>query len=88
METIRYPARFTILDAPGKDALALATSLRQFDPEPPDGAARRTPAPDLWRTMAGAAARILKDVDAYVAGINAYNRKPGQRQSSRGRTWT
>ena len=73
METIRYPARFTILDAPGKDALGLATSLRQFIPsrqtERRVARQRRILENDGRRGR-----RILKDVDAYVKGINAYNR--------------
>ncbi len=73
METIRYPARFTVLDAPGKDALELATSLRQFTPSPQTERriARQR------RLLAGAGLRgrlIIKDFEAYVAGVNAYNR--------------
>jgi acyl-homoserine lactone acylase PvdQ len=74
METIRYPARLAVLDAPGFDALSLATSLRQFKPS------RQTE-----RFIAGQrkllsragrrGRRILADVAAYVDGINAYNRK-------------
>jgi acyl-homoserine lactone acylase PvdQ len=76
MEVIRYPARLSILDAPGLDALDLATSLRQFVPS------RQTE-----RFIAGQrrlltregrrGRRILKDVRAYIAGINAYNRAQG-----------
>jgi acyl-homoserine lactone acylase PvdQ len=74
METIRYPARLAVLDAPGYDALALATSLRRFDPS------RQTERFILGQrkllTRAGRRGRrILADVDAYVAGINAYNRR-------------
>jgi acyl-homoserine lactone acylase PvdQ len=73
METLRYPARFTILDAPGKDALELATSLRQFTPSPQTE--RRIAS--QRRLLAGAGPRgrrIIKDFEAYVAGVNAYNR--------------
>ena len=73
METIRYPSRFTILDAPGKDALSLATSLRQFTPSRQTerfiASQRGLIARDGRRGR-----RLLKDVEAYVAGINAYNR--------------
>jgi acyl-homoserine lactone acylase PvdQ len=74
METIRYPARLAVLDAPGLDALSLATSLRQFEPS------RQTERFILGQrkllTRAGRRGRrILADVDAYVAGINAYNRR-------------
>jgi acyl-homoserine lactone acylase PvdQ len=73
METIRYPARFTILDAPGKDALEIATSLRRFTPS---AQTERRIAAQL-RLLAGRGPlerRILQDFRAYVAGINAYNR--------------
>jgi acyl-homoserine lactone acylase PvdQ len=74
METIRYPARLAVLDAPGYDALALATSLRQFEPS---RQAERFIAGQrkLLRRAGRRGRRILADVDAYVAGINAYNRK-------------
>ena len=32
METIRYPARLAVVDAPGYSAQAVATSLRRFTP--------------------------------------------------------
>jgi acyl-homoserine lactone acylase PvdQ len=83
METIRYPSRFTILDAPGKNALRLATSLRQFTPsrqtERYIAGQRRLIARDGRRGR-----RLLRDVEAYVAGINAYNR----RQDNGVKPWT
>jgi acyl-homoserine lactone acylase PvdQ len=76
METIRYPARFAVLDAPGRNALALATSLRSFQPTPQTerfiAGQRRLV---LRRGKRGR--RVLKDVRAYVNGINAFNRKAG-----------
>jgi acyl-homoserine lactone acylase PvdQ len=74
METIRYPARLAVLDAPGYDALQLATSLRQFKPS------RQTERfiGGQRKLLSGAGRRgrrILADVAAYVDGINAYNRK-------------
>jgi acyl-homoserine lactone acylase PvdQ len=73
METIRYPARLAVLDAPGYDALDLATSLRQFEPSRQTerfiAGQRRL----LERSRRGR--RILADVEAYLAGINAFNRK-------------
>jgi acyl-homoserine lactone acylase PvdQ len=73
METIRYPSRFTILDAPGRDALSLATSLRQFIPsrqtERYIAGQRRLLQRDGRRGR-----RLLADVRAFLAGINAYNR--------------
>jgi acyl-homoserine lactone acylase PvdQ len=74
MEAIRYPARLAVLDAPGYDALSLATSLRQFEPSTQTerfiaGQKR------LLRRSGRRGRRIIADVDAYLAGINAYNRK-------------
>jgi acyl-homoserine lactone acylase PvdQ len=76
METIRYPARFAVLDAPGRDALRLATSLRQFTPS---GQTERFIARQrrLVLREGRKGRRVLRDVRAYVAGINAYNRKQG-----------
>ena len=76
METIRYPARFAILDAPGRNALSLATSLRQFEPSAQTErfiARQRR----LVVRQGKRGRRVLKDVRAYVAGINAYNRQAG-----------
>jgi acyl-homoserine lactone acylase PvdQ len=83
METIRDPARLAVVDAPGYDALDLATSLRQFEPsrQVERFIARQM---RLLRGLGRRGRRILADVDAYLAGINAYNRK-----AKNGRTpWT
>jgi acyl-homoserine lactone acylase PvdQ len=74
METLRYPARFSIIDAPGYDTLSVATSLRAF-----------TPSRQTERFIAGQrrlleragarGRRIIADGKAYVAGVNAFNRK-------------
>jgi Penicillin amidase len=76
METIRYPSRLAILDAPGLNALNLATSLRRFEPSRQTerfiGRQRR-----LAVRQGRKGRRALKDVRAYVAGINAYNRRAG-----------
>jgi acyl-homoserine lactone acylase PvdQ len=76
METIRYPARFAILDAPGHNALDLATSLRSFEPSARTErfiARQRR----LVRQRGKRGRRVLWDVQAYVNGINAYNREAG-----------
>ena len=73
MESIRGPARIAALDVPGLDAFSLATSLRQFTPSAATERLLRRQALPLRR--AGAKGRrVLRDVDAYVAGINAYYR--------------
>jgi acyl-homoserine lactone acylase PvdQ len=76
METIRYPARFAILDAPGRNALSIATSLRSFQPSSQTErfiARQRS----LIAKSGKRGRRVLKDVRAYLAGINTYNRQAG-----------
>jgi acyl-homoserine lactone acylase PvdQ len=74
METIRYPARFAILDAPGRNALNLASSLRRFEPSAQTerfiARQRRLVAREGRRGR-----RVLRDVQAFLNGINAYNRE-------------
>ena len=76
METIRYPARFAVIDAPGRNALELATSLRAFEPSRQTErflASQRK----LILREGKRGRRVLKDVQAFVNGINAFNRKAG-----------
>jgi acyl-homoserine lactone acylase PvdQ len=76
METLRYPSRFAILDAPGYDALSIATSLRSFEPsrQTERFIARER---GLIARAGARGRRIIADAEAYVAGVNAYNRKVG-----------
>ena len=74
MEAIRYPARFAILDVPGRNALDLATSFRTFEPSVrTERFLARQRRLVLQRGKRGR--RVLRDIRAYLAGINAYNRK-------------
>src|SRR3954463_59022 len=73
IETIRGPARVAALDVPGLDAFNLATSLRQFVPSKAAERFVASSAAPLTKDKQGR--RMLKDVDAYVAGINAYYTK-------------
>jgi acyl-homoserine lactone acylase PvdQ len=74
METIRYPARLAIVDAPGLNALDIASSLRSFEPSArTERFLARQRGLVLRRGKRGR--RVLKDVQAYLNGINAYNRK-------------
>jgi acyl-homoserine lactone acylase PvdQ len=83
IETVRGPARLAALDAPGLDPFALATSLRQFTPSAQTERFLRRQAIPLRR--AGRKGRqVLRDVDAYLAGINAYYRSTG----NAARPWT
>ncbi len=76
MEAIRYPARFAILDAPGKNALDIATELRTFEPSAQTERFIAHQRRVLLRT-GRRGRRVVREVRAYVAGINAYNRKAG-----------
>jgi acyl-homoserine lactone acylase PvdQ len=73
---LRGPGRIAALDAPGLDAFALATSAQQFVPS---AATERVLAAqlDLLRRQGADGRAVLRDIDAYVAGINAYNRNAG-----------
>jgi acyl-homoserine lactone acylase PvdQ len=73
---LRGPGRIAALDAPGLDAFALATSAQQFVPS---AATERVLAAqvDLLRRQGADGRAVLRDIEAYVAGINAYNRNAG-----------
>jgi acyl-homoserine lactone acylase PvdQ len=73
IETIRGPSRIAALDVPGIDAFKLATSLGQFVPSRATEKFVSASANRLEKDKQGR--RMLSDVDAYVAGINAYYRK-------------
>jgi acyl-homoserine lactone acylase PvdQ len=73
METIRYPSRLAIMDAPGYSALNVAASLRAFTPSrQTERFVRREK--QLVERRGRAGRRIVRDVEAFVAGINAFNR--------------
>jgi hypothetical protein len=76
IETVRGPARIAALDVPGLDAFALATSLRPFTPSAATERFLDRQAAPLRR--AGRKGRqVLRDIDSYIAGINAYYRSTG-----------
>lgn len=83
LSTLRGPGRIAALDVPGIDAFALAGSLRGFTPSA--AADKRIAQQVKLLQNAGKSGRqILKDIDAYAAGINAYQRKTG----SSSKPWT
>ena len=82
IETIRGPARIAALDVPGLDAFKLATSLRQFVPSKATEKFIASSGAALTKDKQGR--RLLKDVDAYVAGINAYYKKT----KNKAKPWT
>ena len=73
MNLLRGPGRISALDVPGLNAFALATSARQFvsSAETERFLSRQA---DLLRAAGPDGRQVLRDVDSYVAGINAYNR--------------
>jgi acyl-homoserine lactone acylase PvdQ len=73
MNLLRGPGRISALDVPGLNAFALATSARRFEPSAQTEAflSRQV---DLLRPAGPDGRQVLRDLDAYVAGINAYNR--------------
>lgn len=77
MELLRGPGRLAALDVPGLDPFALATSGRQFVPSAA-AEARVAEQLQLVRTAGAKGRQLYADVQAYVAGINAYYAKRGQ----------
>jgi acyl-homoserine lactone acylase PvdQ len=76
MEVLRGPAAVATLDVPGLDAVRLALSLRRFDPSP-ETKRFMSRQIALLRTRGRKGARVIADIRAYLAGINAYNRETG-----------
>src|SRR4051794_8144260 len=82
IETIRGPARVAALDVPGLNAFTLATSLRQFTPSA--AAEKRVRQVERIAKRTAKGRQLLKDSDAYVAGINAYYKKT----NNKAKPWT
>jgi acyl-homoserine lactone acylase PvdQ len=76
LELLRGPGRIAALDVPGVDPFALATSARQFVPSPATEA-RIAEQVGLVRGAGAKGRQLYADVQAYVAGINAYYAKQG-----------
>ncbi|HEY6963223.1 MAG TPA: penicillin acylase family protein [Gaiellaceae bacterium] len=68
MELARYPGRLACIDAPGFNALDVALSGKQFLPSAQTEAML---ARQLALLKGALGRRELRDIDAYVAGINA-----------------
>jgi acyl-homoserine lactone acylase PvdQ len=71
LQIIRGPARIAALDVPGLDAFGLALSGRAFVPsqQAEDFLAAQA---QLLHAQGAKGDRILKEVDAFAAGLNAY----------------
>jgi acyl-homoserine lactone acylase PvdQ len=83
LEQARGNARVSAIDAPGLDALPLITALRTFEPsrQTERELAKQT---RVLRRMGARGRRLLRDIDTYVAGINAYLRST----KSSAKPWT
>jgi acyl-homoserine lactone acylase PvdQ len=77
MELLRGAGRLAALDVPGLNPFALATSGRQFVPS---AATEERVAQQLAliRSSGAKGRQLYADVNAYVAGINAYYARRGQ----------
>ena len=75
LQLLRGPARIAALDVPGYDAFSVALSARTFVPSAATEAFLAQQAQLAAKTAAGR--QLLKDVDAYLLGINAYFKSAG-----------
>src|SRR6185312_13720738 len=75
LQLLRGPARISALDVPGYDAFSIALSSRTFLPSAQTEAFLAAQVALAQKTAKGR--QLLKDVDAYIAGINAFFRKQG-----------
>ncbi len=75
LQLLRGAARISALDVPGYDAFSVALSARTFIPSAQTEAFLATQSKLAAQTARGR--QLLKDVDAYIAGINAYFLKAG-----------
>jgi acyl-homoserine lactone acylase PvdQ len=74
LEILRGPGRIAALDVPGVDAFQVATSLRRFTPTPAVERQISRQARAI-RRRGPRGRRIARDVEQYVAGINAVYRR-------------
>ncbi len=75
LQLLRGPARISALDVPGYDAFSVALSGRQFVPSAQTEAFLASQIPLAQKTAKGR--QLIRDVDAYIAGINAYFKQQG-----------
>jgi acyl-homoserine lactone acylase PvdQ len=71
LEQARYNARVAVIDAPGLSAIGLTAGLQNFRPSAQTEAFVATQTKALLRQGKEGKA-VLRDIDTYVAGINAY----------------
>src|ERR671933_1088087 len=83
IELLRGPGRLSALDVPGVDAFSLVGSGREVESSP-EAEAFLASQVALLRRAGPEGRQLIRDVDAYVAGINAYRRA----HSVPGAPWT
>jgi acyl-homoserine lactone acylase PvdQ len=71
LEQARYNARVAVIDAPGLSAIGLTAGLQSFKPSAQTEAFTATETKALLRQGKEGKA-VLRDIDTYIAGINAY----------------
>jgi hypothetical protein len=71
LQQARYNSRVAVIDAPGLSAIGLTAGLQTFKPSAQTEAFVSTETKALKRAGKEGKA-VLRDIDAYVAGINAY----------------
>jgi acyl-homoserine lactone acylase PvdQ len=76
MELLRSAGRLSAIDAPGFNAFAVALSGRHFESSPQTEAFLSKQF-DLVRAQGPEGRQALADIDAFLRGLNAYNRKAG-----------
>src|SRR3954452_23460725 len=80
----RYPARFAALDAPGINAFNLVTGLKQVTTTKQADRLITDEQTRALRARGAEGRAVLRDIDAYIEGINARLR----REKSRQKPWT
>lgn len=75
LQLLRGPARISALDVPGYDAFSVALSGRQFVPSAQTESFLAQQIPLAQKTAQGR--QLVRDVDSYIAGINAYFKQQG-----------
>ncbi len=75
LQLLRGPARISALDVPGYDAFSVALSGKQFVPSAQTESFLASQIPLAQKTAQGR--QLIRDVDAYIAGINAYFKQQG-----------
>jgi acyl-homoserine lactone acylase PvdQ len=71
LEIVRYNSRVAVIDAPGLSAIGLSAGLQNFRPSAQTEAFVATETKALLRRGKEGRA-VLRDIDTYVSGINAY----------------